>query len=305
MYSAILADRLDEAKDAYDEAKARGFDTVPMHRLRVRLALLQNDDDAMQEQWSWAIGKPVADQQMLYYRAEVERFYGHYRVARHFSAQATDFAAKESALQDVSFDADEDALQEAEVGNSARARQIAEKALKSVQQRDTQLILALAFARAGDIARAQTIADMVSQETPLDTLVQNYCLPTIRAAIKLHANNHAAVIEILRPAVKYDLAALPNFDTLYAAYIRGLAYLQAGEGSLAEAEFQNVLAHPGLLGVGEIGPLSRLQLARAQKIAGKDAEARKSYEDFLTLWKSADPDLPILKEAKSEYAKLQ
>jgi tetratricopeptide (TPR) repeat protein len=171
--------------------------------------------------------------------------------------------------------------------------------------RETRLLLALAFARAGDIAQAQTIADKVSQEATLDTLVQNFALPTIRAAMKLDTNDPAGAIEILRPALKYDLGAFRTLDTLYAPYIRGLAYLQAGEGNLAAAEFRKVLDHPGLLGINEIGPLSRLGLARAQKIAGDKAGARNSYEDFLALWKDADPDLPILKQAKAEYAQLK
>jgi len=197
------------------------------------------------------------------------------------------------------------ALREAEAGNSARAQRAAAKALQKVQDRDTQLALALVFARAGDVEQAQKLADALSQGFPLDTVVQNHCLPTIRAAMKLHENDPAAAVEILRPTVKYDLADAESFNSLYPAYIRGLAYLQMGEGRLAAVEFQKLLDHPGRVGREITGALSHLQLARAQKMMRDQAAARKSYEDFLTLWKDADSDIPIYQQAKAEYDKLR
>jgi hypothetical protein len=122
--------------------------------------------------------------------------------------------------------------------------------------------------------------------------------------MKLNTNDPAAAVEILRATVKYELAMPGGFDSLYPVYIRGLAYLQMGEGRLAAAEFQKLLDHPGIIGRYVIGALSHLQIARAQKIAGNETAARKSYEDFLTLWKDADPDLPVYQQAKAEYAKL-
>ena len=136
-------------------------------------------------------------------------------------------------------------------------------------------------------------------------MVQNHCLPTIRAAIKLHENDPAAAVEILQPTVKYDLADVESFNSLYPAYIRGLAYLKKGEGQLAAVEFQKLLDHPGRVARESIGALSHLQLARAQKMMGDEAAARKSYEDFLTLWKDADSDIPVYQRAKAEYAKLR
>jgi outer membrane protein assembly factor BamD (BamD/ComL family) len=165
--------------------------------------------------------------------------------------------------------------------------------------------VALIFARGGDIEGAQKLADALSQDAPLNTVIQNYCLPTIRAAMKLHENDPAGAVELLRPTVKYDLAYPSSFNSLYPAYIRGLAYLQLGEGRLAAAEFQKLLDHPGLVGRDVIGALAHLQLARARKMIGDQAAARKSYEDFLTLWKDADSDIPIYQQAKAEYAKLR
>jgi hypothetical protein len=197
------------------------------------------------------------------------------------------------------------ALREAEVGNSAQAQQLAAKALAGAPNRIGQLGLALAFARAGNIEQAQKLADALSQNDPLNTMVQNYSLPTIRAAMKLHENDPAAAVEILRPTVKYDLALADGFNDLYPAYIRGLAYLQMREGRPAAAEFQKLLDHPGIVGRTVTGALSHLQLARAQTLMGEEHAARKSYEDFLSLWKDADSDIPIYHQAKAEYVRLR
>jgi hypothetical protein len=149
----------------------------------------------------------------------------------------------------------------------------------------------------------------------LDTTVQKYLVPTVRAAIKLQEHDPAAAIDLLRGTVQYDLACTHSFDSLYPAYIRGLAYLESGDGRSAAGEFQKVIDNPGLL-LGECleetdlpqgyitGPLARLQLGRAERLMGDDASARKSYEEFLAIWKNADPDIPIYKQAKAEYAGL-
>ena len=302
---AILTDRIDEAKVAYAEAESRKFDSADLRDYRAQLAFLQRDIPAMEEQWNWAVGKAGADYRFLYRRANVEGYDGHYRNYRRVLAQAKDLAAREGSLLYVDLLNSDNVLHEAEAGNSAQARRIAEKALKGVQNRATKLLLALAFARAGDNVQAQKLADTISQEFPLDTGVQNYSLPTIRATMKLNTNDPAGAVEILRATVKYELAMPGGFDSLYPVYIRGLAYLQMGEGRLAAAEFQKLLDHPGIIGRYVIGALSHLQIARAQKMAGNEAVARKSYQDFLALWKDADPDLPVYQQAKAEYAKLR
>ena len=166
-----------------------------------------------------------------------------------------------------------------------------------------QLVLALAFARIGDTGEAQKLTDTFNRDGPFGT--QNYSLPTIRAAIKLYKSDAAGAVEILRPIVKYDLANPDGFSNLYPPYIRCLAYLQMGEGREAAAEFQKLLDHPGLVGDEVIRALSLLQQARAQKMIGNEAAARSSYEDFLSLWKDADSNIPIYKQAKAEYALLR
>ena len=142
-------------------------------------------------------------------------------------------------------------------------------------------------------------------EKPEGTLAQHYFIPTIRAAIKLRQHDPAAAIDLLRGTAKYDLALTGSFESVYPAYIRGLAYLESGDGQSAAAQFQKLIDNPGFSVRHVIGPLARLQLGRAQKMMGDNASARKSYEEFLSIWKDADADLPIYRQAKAEYAQLQ
>jgi tetratricopeptide (TPR) repeat protein len=301
-FSSILADRPDDAKATFDEMKARGFDAAGVRANRFLLAFLQQDLPTMQEQLLWADGKPGVDHVFLENQSLTERYRGHFRESRNSSARATTLAA--SAGDPVPYDLDH-GVSEAEVGNLARARRVGAAALERVQDQNGQLLLALLLARAGETAQAQSLADALSQAAPLDTLIQGYHLPTIRAALKLQANDPAGAIDLLRPALKYDLAFATSFNSLYPAYVRGQAYLKMGEGRLAAAEFQKLLDHRGIVRREVIGALSHLQLARAETMAGDEAAARKSYEDFLTLWKDADADIPVYREAKAEYANLR
>jgi DNA-binding winged helix-turn-helix (wHTH) protein len=304
MFTSIMANRLEEAKAVFDAAQARKFDGPDFHEERVLIAFLQKDQLTMQAQWNWAAGKPMEDR-FLFGRSSVEAYHGHFAVAHHLREQAISLASKSNDPSgNVAFDYAEEALDEAAVGNSAEAQRSAQKAFTSSPNRNAKLVMALTFARAGDIGRAQRLADALNQGAPLDTVIQNYCLPAIRAAMKLHENDPAEAVEILRPTVKYDLAFPTGFNSLYPAYIRGLAYLQMGEGLKAATEFQKLLDHPGIVGREVIGALSFLQLARAQKMTGNEAAARQSYEGFLALWKDADPDIPIYQQAKSEYTRL-
>jgi tetratricopeptide (TPR) repeat protein len=245
------------------------------------------------------------EDRFLFGRSSVEAYHGHFAEARHMREQAISLAAKsKDPSGNVAYDYAEEALDEAAIGDSPEAQRSAQKAFASSPNRNAKLVMALAFARAGDIGRAQRLADALNQEAPLDTVIQNYCLPAIRAVMRLHENDPAEAVEILRLTIKYDLAFPTGFNSLYPTYIRGLAYLQMGEGREAAAEFQKLLDHPGIVGREVIGALSHLQLARAQKMMGEEAAARQSYEDFLALWKDADPDIPIYQQARGEYAQL-
>jgi len=197
------------------------------------------------------------------------------------------------------------ALEDAEVGKDAQARRYESDAAGSPLDRQGKIALAFALARSGRTAEAGRLADQVSAERPDDTLVQHYFVPTIRAAIKLRQHDPAAAIDLLRGTAKYDLAFTGLFDYLYPAYLRGLAYVELGDGQSAAHQFQKLIDNPGFSVRHVIGPLARLQLGRAQKMMGDNASARKSYEEFLSIWKDADPELPIYRQAKTEYTRLQ
>jgi len=196
---------------------------------------------------------------------------------------------------------------EADVGNTGVALQSVKEVSTNHKNTDSiEATVALTFAILGNQSEAQKLIDKMNRELPLDTLAQSYTLPTIRAVVALKSNHPAEAIDLLRVTEPYDLAYIllpPN--ALYPAYVRGLAYLQLGQGQQAAAEFQKLIDHPEVAQLHHQGALARLQLGRAQAMMGDKAAALKSYKDFLTLWKDADPDIPILKQAKAEYVKLQ
>jgi DNA-binding winged helix-turn-helix (wHTH) protein/Flp pilus assembly protein TadD len=295
---SILVDRFDEAAAIFNEADKRKFDGTELRSQRLLLAFLRKDPRALQEQLDWATAKPHAAPSMLYQRSEVDAYYGRFRESRSMREQAAAHGGSPPLAADYGL------LSEVEVGNTIPARRGATDALKRGPNRDGQLVLAFVFARAGDIEQARKLVDTVSQSAPSATLVQNYCLPTIQAAIRLDQHDPAAAVEILGAAAKYDLSNTDCLEDLHPAYIRGLAYLQLHQGRRAAVEFQKLVDHPGLVGSDVIGALARLQLGRAYEIMGDQATARRWYEEFLTIWKDADPDIPILKQAKAEFAKL-
>jgi serine/threonine protein kinase/tetratricopeptide (TPR) repeat protein len=303
IFLAIITDRLDEAEADLAEADAQKFDTEGLRYFHALVAFLRHDNSKMQEEWRLAAAKPPRSGLILQKRALAEAYYGHYRNYRYLAAQARDLFKKDMLL-DSSWVTAEDALTEAEAGNLAQALRLAEDGRTGPQYRVTQPMLALAFARGGQIARAEELADSLNKNYLVSTEVQNYLLPTIEAAIKIHTQDPAGAIKLLERTRKYDFADPYSFGNLYPSYVRGLAYLQVGEVSLAKAEFQKLLDHPGIVGLNVIGALSRLQLARALRTSGDAAAARELYEDFLGLWKEADPDIPIYQEAKAEYAGL-
>jgi len=194
------------------------------------------------------------------------------------------------------------AWREAVVGNAVDTRQHAPAALTLSTGRDVPYRAALALALVGDTSRAQSLADSLAIRFPDDTLVQFNYLPTLRARISLTRNDPSNAIEALQAAAPYELSAN---GYCYPIYIRGQAYLSAHQGREAAVEFQKIIHHRGVVGNDSIGALAHLQLGRAYVIAGDSAKAKTAYQVFLTLWKDADPDIPILNQAKAEYAKLQ
>jgi len=234
-------------------------------------------------------------------RARFELQQGHFDSSDRLQLEALKLS---SDPEDISLGLVFSALQNAEAGRAIQARKIQDQALQSKLDRNRKMVLALSLARSGRTDEASRFADEVSQEAPLDTIVQKYLVPTVRAAAKLGQHDPGAAVDLLRETVPYDLADTQSFDYLYPAYIRGLAYLELGDGRSAAGEFQKLIDNPGLCMGYITGPLARLQLGRAQRMMGDEAAARNSYETFLDLWKTADPDTLIYQQAKAEYAKL-
>jgi len=304
--------RLDEAKSTFDDALARKLDGPYLRQSIYYLDFLRGDAAGRQQQLAWSMGKPGAEDILLSAESDTQADYGHLQKARQLSAQAEESAKRNDSKETAAFWQGNEALREAEFGNSADALKQAREALALAPGRDVKVETALALARAGDVAAAQKLVDALNQEFPLDTLMQNYWLPATRAAIELQRHDSAKAIEILRASVPYELADPPPFSagTMYPAYLRGEAYLSAGNGdarngALAAVEFQKIFDHPGVIVNFPLSALSHLGLARARALSGDSAGARTAYQDFFAQWKDADPDIPILKQAKAEYAKLQ
>jgi DNA-binding winged helix-turn-helix (wHTH) protein/tetratricopeptide (TPR) repeat protein/tRNA A-37 threonylcarbamoyl transferase component Bud32 len=302
---AIAAERLDEAAEIYDQIISQKFDTPTTHFFHALLAFLRGDQQGMQQDWTWAAQHPGADGDVPYLQEELAAYHGRFRESNRLRDQLIGIAVKEHRPIGVGALNASRGLVEAELGDVVQSRRSVTEALKASKHENTLVYAALASARTGDIAQVQAIADYLNQQSPQDFLMQNFSLPTIRAAIKLNQNDPAAAVRVLQPVTPYDLAFFDiGFDNAYPAYLRGLSYLQLKDGRLAALEFQKVLDHEGVVQGAIIGALARLQLARAQVMMGDQAAARKSYEDFLTLWKDADADVPLFKEVKAEYARI-
>jgi DNA-binding winged helix-turn-helix (wHTH) protein/tetratricopeptide (TPR) repeat protein len=299
--SCRLASRFIEAKSWLDKADALKFDNPEIREERLFVLFSTGDHDGVEK--ILAQGERGSDRRdVLADHALIETQQGRFRSAERLRLQAFELPSKAA---DIYWAVPWPALENAEVGRDVQARRYESEADRSKLDRNQKLVLALALARSGQTEEAGKLADQISAERPEDTLVQNYLAPTIRAAIKLQQHDPAAVIDLLRGTAKYDLAWTESFDYVYPAYIRGLAYLKLGDGRSAAAQFQKLIDNPGLTVKHVAGPLAWLQLGRAQKMMGDEAAARKSYETFLDLWKNADPDIPIYRQAKGEYAQLQ
>jgi len=299
--SIRYASRFNEAKSWLAKADALKLDSSLIRRERLIVAFATGDRGNVEkilkeeERGSYR-------EDFLHEHALIEIQQGRFHSAERLRLQALGRTSKAS---NADWWVILSALEDAEVGNDVQARRYESKAAGSPLDRNGKVALALAFARSGRTGEAGRLADQVSVERPEDTLVQHYFIPTIRAAIKLRQHDPAAAIDLLRGTAKYDLSFTALFNYVYPAYIRGLAYLELGDGRSAAAQFQKLIDNPGISVRHVIGPLAWLQLGRAQHMMGDEAAARKSYETFLDLWKNADPDLPIYQQAKAEYAKLR
>jgi len=309
----LALNRFDEARDISEQAQSRRLDDINLHLNLYGLAFLQGNAAALKQQTDWALGRAGAEDSMLSVESDTEAYFGRLQKARELSRRAVESALRANAKESAALWEVNAAIREVIFGNPDEARKGAAAALAiAPESRDAVIEAALAYAFAGDLARARSLAGL-AKRFPENTVVQSVWLPTIRAQLAIAHKDPAQSIELLQPAVSYELGLSvgnANNSCLYPVYVRGQAYLSARQGQSAAAEFQKILDHRGLVWNCPTGALAHLGLGRAFALAaagvqGDTSKARAAYNDFLTLWKDADPDIPILKEAKAEYAKLQ
>jgi eukaryotic-like serine/threonine-protein kinase len=277
------------------------LDSTADHRSLYGIAFLEGDGPGMQRQLDWGKGKP--DEYLLFEAsAEVAAYSGQMQKSRGLYRQAIESAQRGKFVESAGAITARSAIGEARAGNTGQARQLALAALAIDRSRETLPFAGIALAMAGDFAQANAVVDELSKRFPLDTFVNNIWLPLIRAEIELGRGSPAKAVELLQPATPYE----PGWDArLLPVDTRGRAYLKAKQGREAAAEFQKLLDHRQIGFTSAICSIAHLQLGRARVLAGDDSSARTAYQDFFALWKDADPDVSILKEAKAEYAKLQ
>jgi eukaryotic-like serine/threonine-protein kinase len=305
--SYLVVDRLDEARATAQEAQAHNLDSPLIHLSLYSIDFLQHDAAGMEREAAAVMGKPGFEDVLLYNQSDTAAYAGQFSQARELTRRASVSAQHADEKEAAAAYEAESAAREALVGNITSARLQAQGALALSTGRDVAAISAIALGLAGDAPQATRLADDLAKRFPQDTIVQFEYLAMIRAAIALQAGKPAKAIAALAPALPYELGSPSQALTfsLYPAYLRGEAYLAAHQSSAAAAEFQKILDHRGVVQNEPIAALAHLGLARAYALFGDPPKARTAYQDFLALWKNADPEIVIPKEAKAEYAKLE
>ncbi len=303
----LALNRLDEAKATFQQAQTHNLESWTLRLMAYDLAFLRGDAGEMRQQVEWATGRPQNEDILLSAQSDTEAYYGHMRKARDFSRRAVESALRAGAKETAAAWQADEALRDAETGNWEQARQEAATVLTMSSGSGVRKLAALALARAGDATRADATAEELEKSNPANTFLNYYWLPATGAAIELRHNDPSKAIERLQSAGAYELGySQPfQFGTMYPIYVRGEAYLALHQGSQAAAEYRKILDHRGIVLNFPIGALAHLGLARAYAMQGDTAQARAAYQDFLALWKDADPDIPILIAAKAEYARLK
>ena len=305
--SYLFLNRLQAAVATAAEAQSKKLDSPALRLNLYRLAFLQNDPAGMAQQLAWSAGKPGVENAMLRLEADTAAYAGHLDNAREISLRAIESAKRGSEKEAAAGYESDMAFRGAVFGNVKEAEQHAMAALALSSGRDVQYGAALALAAAGN-SRAELLADQLRKQFPEDTIVRFIYLPTIQAEVALKRNDPAKAIDALQAAAPYELGSPGNTaaftPSLYPIYVRGQAYLAARRGNEAAVEFEKILKWRGVVQNQPIAPLAHLGLARAYALEGDTAKARAAYEDFFDLWKDADPDIPILHQAKAEQSRL-
>jgi tetratricopeptide (TPR) repeat protein len=314
VWGYVCLGRLDLAEHALGQAAGHAPDVPEVLIQRFQIAFLRGDSAEMERQAGLARGKPEVDDWILHLQALVLARAGHLEAARQSARRAIELAAAAGHGERAAVRETAAAVWEALYGNAAAAKRNAMHVLEVPQGRHVSYAAAFALAIAGERSRAQAIADDLDRRFPEDTSVRLNYVPTLRALSALSANDPSQAIELLRPAATYEFAQPGisfygagggSFGAMYPTYVRGAAYLAFHKPVEAAAEFQKIVDHPGVVLGDPIGAIARLQLGRARAQAGDVAKARLAYQDLLTLWKSADPDLELPKRARAEFAALR
>jgi tetratricopeptide (TPR) repeat protein len=302
----INLDQLDEAKAVLEEAQRRKLEHEYLPQVHYLLAFLRNDASEMSKWTLPASWMPGTEDILLSSESDTEAFHGRIRNARDLSRRAIESARQSDVKGRAAFWQAHWALWEADVGNLSEARRQAGAALALDSGEDVQEVAALALARSGEVVRARALAENLGSRFPTHLWLKRYWLPCIRAAIEISHRNPVGAVNALQVTGKYELGGDPiTLDTLYPVYLRGQAYLMQWQGEKASAEFQKILDHPGRIGNSPLGALAHLQFARACGLSAETARAKREYQEFLKLWKDADPDISLRREAEIEYAKLR
>jgi len=306
MFGYIALNRLDEAKATYEQALERKLDFPFFHFGLYQIAFLQADKAGMSQQVVWSAGKPGVEDWLADLEANTAAYSGRLREARELSRRAVDSAQQADKRETAGTYSAVSGLREGLFGNVDEARRMT-SALEHNPGRDEEYLAALALAYAGGGQHLEAMIDDLDKRFRETTLVQFNYLPTLRAKLALSRGNASQALEKLKATASFELgkpSATNAWIAMYPVYVRGEAYMAAHQGTEAAAEFKKIISHRGIVLNEPIGALAHLQIGRAYALQGNTPQARAAYQDFLTLWNSADPDIPILQQAKAEYAKL-
>jgi len=305
MYMSM--NRLEQSRRILQQAISKKPDDTVLRGSLYTLAFVQGDTAELDRHVTWGASRVPESDYMLSLEADTAGYFGQLRKARSLSLRCIEAARRNHAAEGAALRAVSDALREAEFGNRAEASKDVDEALAIDSGRSIRTLAALALARAGETGRAQAIADKLEKKYPNHTFLRVYWLPAIRAAIQIQRNNCDSAVRLLQPTVRYELGIPPpvQVGTLYPPYLRGIAFLKKHDAHAAIAEFQKMLDHSGIIANFPTAPLAQLGLARAQALSGDSLGAREAYQKFFSAWQNADTDVPILREAKSEYRKLR
>jgi eukaryotic-like serine/threonine-protein kinase len=306
-YSYQWINQLDQANALVQDARAHHVDSPWFPLVLYNVDFLQHDAAGMERQVGDATGKPGVEDQILFLESETAAYNGEFSKSRELTRRAADAAERTNEKETAAEYLGHSAVREALVGNMDAAKQDAKAAMMRSNSRQGNAFSAIALALAGDSAQAARLSDDLRKKFPADTIVQSDYLPMIRAAAALRSGDASRAVEALATSEPYELGQTNTSFTfaLYPVYLRGEAYLTAKQGAAAQGEFQKILDHYGAVGNQPIGALAHLGLARSYTLQANIPKARATYSNFLSLWKNADPDIPLLKEAKAEFAKLK